>query len=576
MNIVWEGSMEKEITELSSRQRIWLSILAAATLPFTVAVCGVFEIYLNNSAEFLFVLSDFWLLSVAIGIAVFAALALLLRFLKGKVFHILLSLLIWLSVMSYLQGSFLNFGLVSLGADELAEGAGLGLVILDLSIWVLTGIGFVCAALFVKDKQTLGMLATVALVMVLAVQTVNLSIAFLNSEEKEKTETVLTTENLFEVSEKDNVIVFLLDRFDIYYYHQVLRQDPTFFDSLDGFTFYNNNISLYSRTYPSVTYMLTGVENSFENTREEYFEEAYTDSSFFKDLKANDYKINLYTAAYYAYDDASVFGDMVDNVSRYQDYVINGKMKLVGRMLLLSLYRYAPLGIKDMIQVSSADFDDFISFDTENDHAQYVLNDAETYRLFRENGLSTQDKKNTFTFLHLNGCHSPYTMDENGNPIESNNYASAAIPATKGCFNLIYDYIEQLKALGLYENATIIITGDHARAMDDTIDVEDARVTALFVKESGSFGTPLAYSSAPVCQENLRAEIIKSAGIKTKNQYGAAFSDIDADEGIVRKYYFEKSNGNKDEIVKYHVVGDANDFSNWTLYEREVIGEIYD
>ncbi len=567
--------MGKEIIELSSKQRIWLSLLAAAAFPFTVAIFGAGEIYLNNSDEFLFVLSDFWFVSAAIGLAVFAALAVILWLLHGRIFHVALSLVVWLSLMTYIQGNFLNFGLTSLRADELVEGAGIGWIVIDLLIWLVSGAGIVCTSLLVKDKQTLGLLATVALVMIFAVQTINFGVAFLGSDEPEKGEKVLTTENMFEVSEKENVIVFLLDRFDIYYYHQTLKQDPDFFKALDGFTFYDNNISLYSRTYPSVTYMLTGVENSFKNTREEYFEEAYADSVFLKDLKANDYKINLYTSAYYAYDDASVFGDMVDNVSRYDDYVIEGRLGLAGKMLALSLYRYLPLGMKDMIRVSSADFERYVSFDTENDFEKYAMNDAATYRMFRENGLSTQNEKNTFTFLHLNGCHSPYTMDENGNPIESNNYASAAIPALKGCFGLIYDYIEELKALGLYENATIIITGDHARAMDDTVDVEDARVTALFVKKSGSSQTPLTYSSAPVCQENLRAEIVKSAGITTDEDYGRAFSDIAEDEEIVRKYYFEKSNGDKDEIVKYHVVGDANDFSNWTLYEKEVIGEIY-
>jgi hypothetical protein len=250
-------------------------------------------------------------------------------------------------------------------------------------------------------------------------------------------------------------------------------------------------------------------------------------------------------------------------------------MGLVGKMISLSLYRYLPLGLKDVLNVSSADFDKYVSFDTENDYEKYAASDADTYRMFRESGLYTQDEKNTFTFLHLNGCHSPYTMDEYGNPIESNNYASATIPAMKGCFRLIYDYIDELKALGLYENATIIITGDHASAMDDTVDVEGARVTALFVKESGSYGTPLEVSSAPVCQENLRASIVKSAGLTTEFDYGKAFSEIGEDEDIVRKYYFEKSNGDKDEIVKYHVTGDAKDFSNWTLYEKEVIGEIY-
>ncbi len=567
--------MNKDITEISSRQKIWLSALAALALPFVIAICGVGEIYLNNSDEFLFVLSDFWFLSIGIGAAIFVALFLLLYFLKGKAFHVILSLLLWLTVMSYVQATFLGFGGGALAADKLVAAVPVWFVILDTAIWIITGMGFVCAALFVKDKPTLGMLATVALVMVIAVQGINLTVALLNSEEKQKNDMVLTTENIFEVSSEDNVIVFVLDRFDIYYYNQVLKQDADFFEPLDGFTFYDNNISLYSRTYPAVAYMLTGMENSFVNTRPEYFEQAYKDQPFFKDLNDNNYKINLYTSAFYAYDDAAVFGGAVDNVSKYYDYVIENKMKLTGHMLLLSLYRYLPTSCKSMMGISSADFDDFVSFDTENDYKQYVMDDAETYRMFRETGLSVQSEKNTFSFLHLNGCHSPYTMDENGNAIESNNYAHAAIPATIGCFRLIYDYIAQLKQLGVYEDATIIITGDHARAMDDTVDVEDARVTALFVKEKGQAGTPLAYSSAPVCQENLRAEIIKSAGIRTQNDYGLAFSDIEEDADLIREYHFEKSNGDKDEIVIYHVKENANDFSNWTLADRKVIGEIY-
>ena len=119
-----------------------------------------------------------------------------------------------------------------------------------------------------------GMLAAVALVMVIAVQSINLTVSLINSEEKQKNDMVLTTENIFEVSSKDNVIVFLLDRFDIYYYEQVLKQDADFFAPLDGFTFYDNNISLYSRTYPAVAYMLTGVDGT-EIADGEHYELVY-------------------------------------------------------------------------------------------------------------------------------------------------------------------------------------------------------------------------------------------------------------------------------------------------------------
>ena len=85
--------MSKNITEFSPRQKIWLSALAALALPFVIAICGVGEIYLNNSDEFLFVLSDFWFLSIDIGAVIFISLFLLLCFLKGKAFHVAFSLL---------------------------------------------------------------------------------------------------------------------------------------------------------------------------------------------------------------------------------------------------------------------------------------------------------------------------------------------------------------------------------------------------------------------------------------------------------------------------------------------------
>ena len=152
----------------------------------------------------------------------------------------------------------------------------------------------------------------------------------------------------------------------------------------------------------------------------------------------------------------------------------------------------------------------------------------------------------------------------------------AAMPAIRGVFKMIFEYFDALKQAGLYEDATIIITGDHASAVSDKRDVADSRVTALFVKPSGSAGTELTYSSAPVCQENLRAEIVKSAGLTTEQDYGPAFSDIAENADIERKYCFEKSlEDGTHQIVEYRVVGDANDFDNWSIADRRDIGKLY-
>ena len=576
--------MRAKGNKLSVRQAL-LSILAAAVLPFTVAFFGPYEIFVNNKSEFSFALWDFLGLAILFGLLAFAVIAVILLVLRGKAFLIGFSLVTWLSVMAFLQGNFLNFGMDSLMSDGLESKPSVWFVILNLAIWLLVGAGIVFAALKVKDKQLFLSLATIALVMVMGVQIINLGVSAITNainagdaevvdpedDSYKSVNAILTDEGMFEVSASGNVIVIVLDRFDVYYYDQLVKADPDFFAPLDGFTYYDNNLSLYSRTYPSIAYMLTGMEQDFEMDAVTYFDKAYRGSSFFADLKKNGYDINLYTEAYYAYRDANVLFGIADNVTAYDDYRISDVTGLTANMLALSAYRYVPALFKEFIKVSSGDFAKFIEYN--GDLPRYVTDDAATYAKFREQGVTvSEDADKRFTFIHLNGCHDPFTIDENGNRVED----GASLPAIRGVFKMIFEYFDALKREGLYEDATIIITGDHARAISDKRDVEAARVTALFVKERGEAGKALAYSSAPVCQENLRAEIVKSAGVVTEHDYGLAFSDIAEDADITRKYCFEKTlEDGTHQIVEYRVTGDANDFSNWELVARHDIGRLY-
>lgn len=565
-------------------KKILLSVLAAVTLPLTVAVFGPYEIFVNNQSEFSFALWDFLPLSLLFALLAALMIGAALVFLRGRVFLVGLSVVLWLSLMAFLQGTFLNFGMTTLAADGLEADPVLWLVVVDLLIWLAAGVGLVFAALRMKDRQLFVSLAVIAFVAVIGIQLLNLGISALtgalNADSEQNdfdgdgykgVNAILTDEGMFEVSSEGNVIVIVLDRFDVYYYEQLMAYDSDFFAPLDGFTYYDNHISLYSRTYPSITYMLTGTEQNFSDDAETYFEKAYRESSFFADLKQNGYGIRLYTEAYYAYRNANVLLGIADNVTAYTDYTVSDPVGLCANMIALSAYRYLPTACKGLIKVSSADFGKFIAYN--GDLPLYVTDDAATIETFREEGITVRtDGQKRFTFLHMNGCHNPFTIDENGNRVED----GEALPAIRGVFGMLFSYFEQLKQAGLYEDATIIITGDHARAISDRRDVEAARVTALFVKQSGDAGTPLAYSSAPVAQENLRAEIIKSAGISTENDYGSAFSDIAEDADVVRKYCFEKTleNGTH-QIVEYRVTGDANDFGNWKIVERRDIGRLY-
>lgn len=551
---------------LTRFQKVFLSLAAGFTLPFTILICGTGEIFAGNAAEFDFFLSDFYWVSILIWLGFFSVLSALLLVLKGKAFDIVFGIILWLSVMCFVQGLFLNTD-KSLAADDLSCSSSVLTEVVNVLIWIASGSAILVYCLKARDKNLSGGFAAILLVVLIGVQGLNLGVAFANSPAKSVKKQVLTYQGLTEVSDKDNVFVILLDRFDIYYYNLVVEKFPDFFNCLDGFTFYDNNISLFSRTYPSVTYMVTGIENDFSVESEKYFEKAYKNSVFLKDLKANNYRIKLYTDARTGYADAKYMDGIMDNISKLDSHIIRHRGKLTKRMILLSLYRYFPILLKSTIKISTPDLAGFVVDDT------YHCNDADASARMKGRQLTVVPGCNNFTFLHLNGCHAPFNLDGYGNGRKKH---TRPLMAVVGCFRLLYDFFDHLKQVGLYESSTIIITGDHAQSRSDTVDVQGPRVTALFVKDKDQAGSALRISHAPVSHENLFAEIVKSAGVVTEKDYGPAFFEIPENSQVKRRYCFEKSvSGGRDEIVVYEVSGDANDFKNWILTDRINVGNLY-
>lgn len=60
---------------------------------------------------------------------------------------------------------------------------------------------------------------------------------------------------------------------------------------------------------------------------------------------------------------------------------------------------------------------------------------------------------------HLFGVHTPYTMNENCEPVEENSVDREA--QLSGIYKIISEYIAQMKEMGCYDNSTIIIKADY-------------------------------------------------------------------------------------------------------------------
>ena len=592
---------KKTKREYSLKNKLCTALLLSLAAPLTVCFFGPFETYCGNISEFTFALGDFLPYVAAISAAIAAAIFVLLMVLDGKAFDIASAVILAVSVLTFAQKYYLNLGVNALSGDGVGvTEVGPLATALNALIWLVVIGAAVAAVVMLKNQNKARFFVSTALVLtaILVMQTIGcISVASdlgatsvqgdasgENTENAPREPSALTYENLNELSEGKNVVFFLIDRFDVRYFENLQKTDPEFLESLDGFTFYNDYTSLYCRTYPAVASILTGKENDFDDTRLNYFKEIYTDGGHLRNLYNAGYDVNVYTEKYYVYDDAYYMSDYVKNLSGVKGYKIDDNLDLSADMLRLSLSTCLPFVAKDAVgQLSTPDFNAHAVY--ESDEAVYDADMKNVYDYITENEFETVESQGQFSFIHIYGCHTPIKHNLNWEEANDKEKYDTTM-ALKQSLTIIYEYIEQMKALGVYDDATIVITGDHPAALSDTKLIGEAsssdngtRVTAMLFKRAGESGTELKTSTAQISQDELWATIYESEGLDSLKT-GDSFFDIPEGEDRERRYLFELSvtledKSRADEIVTYKIVGSARNRDNWSIESREVIGRIY-
>ncbi len=579
-------SNSKKTSFVLKPKKLGRALLTGFAVSFVLIIGSSLLSYFENSSKFIFSVWDFLPMQILWSTIVCLVIAATLYFTKGIAHKVIFASYVGLLLAAVIQRFITTLTFVGLPGDgNDGKGAGGMTVFFNLLFWVGIILGCVAVVLFWKNQGLCKTIMVFAVILCLIMQTVMLFPAIINSAPYSGAG-YLTTENMFELSKKDNVVVFCLDRFDTDYFEGVyLSKEPDTKQKLDGFTYYADNISTYPRTYPGVVSMVTGENTDFSKSRAEYLDDAYLNSSFLKDLKKNNYNINLYISDYYSYNNVPV---VAENHYLSQDYEVVSPGDLASKMFELGAYYWAPEAFKSK-EIGQKSFDDrdlIRPIDKslasgEPAPEKYSLNDPETYDKFVSSGITTQEENSSYTFYHLRGCHAPFNMDENCNFVEGqeSNYSLESLyPQMKGNFKFIYEYIDQMKRLDIYEDSTIIITGDHGALVTDKEPYDNNPVmTALLVKEKGQSGTEMVTSYKPVSQDNLIATIVKSAGIDASKDYGKAYSEVSEESVEPRYQYFQthSQNSNSNNYT-YQIVGNGRDFANWKLMgEPQDIGSLY-
>lgn len=539
-------------------ERLRYTMLIVLMPIISYVILGPLEIYFGNEKDFAFSYGDFFWLLLLIAIAVWAIGSLLVAALPEKLCVITNAVILGIAIASYIQNMFMNVKLSEADGSPMNWNELKSFTIINLIVWIVILALVICGSVFLKKywtKISMGAAAFFSLIQVVAVISLVLPAM---TEHKESGNLQMATDERFQVAKENNIIIFVLDTFGNMQYEEALKKYPEIAEDLSDFTFYNNADCHYYCTFPSMTHMLTGNEFDFNATSEGWMQTAWTSEravNFYQTLHDDEYTVNLYSATPgYVYGDLENLYGKIDNVRGVDTIVKKGI--LVKRICKMSIYKYVPYIVKPYFEVLSKEFDSVVEY-AEGDSC--TDDNGEFYQLLLNNPLEiSNDMKNAVIIQHIFGTHQPYTLNQNAEIVEE----ADRIDTIKGLSVILNEYMQQLKDIGMYDDATIIITADHgAWYGGDTQPI-------FFIKQSGETHEALAVNEAPISLDDMQATILSLAG-EDYSAYGTSVFDWNADDARERTVYMRGNDEQYPEVqgssfnvyYQYTYVGKRNNLN---------------
>lgn len=503
---------------------------------------GPYEIHIYNSIDFSFTFKDFWWIPVVSSIIYLVVIAVLGRILSDKALEMYNVVIFSFTLCCYMQTMLLNGAMKVLSGEEIQFDTKTKVV--NIIIWSFVwGVSFVLN-IFKKDiynRISVFMAFLISSMQVIALVSLLFSTGILEQEK----DGYLTTKNMLNLSaEESNVVVFILDTFDVRFMEGILAEEPEYLDKFTNFMYFPNALGTHSRTYPSITYLLTGEKCYFDREAYEYIDESFEKSDFFPLLVENNIDIGLYTFIEY------IGKSVKEDITNYVPSKGGLRYKEVQKALFdMTLYRDLPYIFKESFSYSVDD----INYNASNNVNKYKNSDDEWfYNQLLEKGIQNNQQKSAFRFYHLCSCH---------------HNLSQPLYYGKRSLDIVYEYIQQMKEKDVYDNTTIIITTDHASSGGgENLDMPHETAATLFlVKPQNKSRTPLEISLAPISQEDFIPSVLDGLGIENTTK-SKTFFQYTEEEERERYYYYTALQSHEEgeiELREYQVVGDAREAMNY-------------
>ena len=532
--------MKVEQTDKESKPIYACAIAVAVFFVFTFLFYGPLGLYLENAEELWFSLKDTLLVVGVVSAAVFLFIMIYVGLLPEKTLAFFTKLLFGFTLSLYVQGTLMNTnygGVLNGVAIEWEKYTVYGSC--TLLVWVVC---LLLPFMLPKIKKIKAdKVIMIAALFLTAVQIPALVVEWVNYTPNAQRDFIVSVDGEFDFGEKDNVVIITVDTLDEAYYKEFIDAHPKYTDNFKGFVHYDNTLASGAYTIIGVPSMLTGVPFKHESTYTQYIEKIWDSDNPVKHLNDAGYDVRIFTEeTFFSPATMKYVSNFQPSSGKVGSYLILAK-----KLYKLASFKFSQHFLKRFFWMDTAEFTE-----AQGSDERYKTNDGIFYTNYQKSGITiSKQYKKAFRYYLLNGVHSPYRLTADGV------YGSATTSRqeqVEGVFTIIGKILSDMKAKGIYDSSTIIITCDHGQ--------KHVGEHSCFLYKAPFCSEAYSTSHAPVSVFDLPVLLDQIAGgAKSENEYGTDFLLLKEDEERERHFFQNAKGTSKIEIDEYVTVSYAGD-----------------
>lgn len=439
------------------RYQRFYAVIISITISFMFFVVEPIALYATNVNDFWFdlhiiapsLLSFFAISTLAILFFLLILYALSHVTKKSIIFNVGALVVFALFIIAYIHGNFFAGSLPTLNGETIDWGSFGAESVVSIIICLLVVALVVVAAIKLKPHAYIKY-ASFTTLAIFAMLAVSLFSTLMTTDALSRKEiiTYATTQNINTYSSNKNFLILLLDAVDSLSFAEATKNSELYSETFKDFTYFPDTVGAYSLTRDSIPFIFSGAWDRNETDFITYSTNAYDNSPLFDKLHSAGYKMNFYDEDFVWHSDKAF---QFDNVASHTGNI--NTWNLLKQETKYILYKYLPFPLK---RFSMIDTLDFATTQSSEEKEQFAWDDLPNYDSFK-NENPVLIGQNLFQFLHLEGAHVPYNLNEDLELVEESTYQQKCVATLK----IINAYLNRLRDSGVYDNSIIVVMADH-------------------------------------------------------------------------------------------------------------------